>query len=135
MNRIVWYGKEVDLKSMFDTECAETAARRYVVTGAVPSLGEFIPQRDLVVDDMPDRVPERVNVPSHMWTMACCDKSRVEGGKSFFMGHVVENRAGGEMEEFNNVGNLTRRISQLYNYTVEILADDCSGVKNDDLFG
>lgn len=136
MNRIVWYSKEVELKQKFDTECAYTDAKRYVVTGAVASKSEFIPQKDLIVEDMLDRVAERVNVPSYMWTMACCDVSGVNdaAAKPFFMGHIGENTAGGRFESFDNVSSLTARLRELYGYEVEILADGCQA-SDDDPFG
>lgn len=136
MNRIAWYGKEVEMKDLFELQCAETEAKRYVISGAVPSVSKFIPQKDLVVDDMPDREAERVNVPSHMWTVACCDKSAVRSGaRSFFTGHVAENKAGGQMEVFTDLDRLTTRVSHLYNYTVQILADGCGGGLDNEPFG
>ena len=134
MNRIVWFGKEDELKERFEKECAYRGAKRYVVTGAVPSASEFIPQPDLIIDDRRDKVPERVNVPTHMWTAACCDTSDIsdDGARSFFTGYVAENRAGGRMELFEQVANLTERLSELYNHTVTILADACQTLPTTD---
>lgn len=128
-NRIVWFHEETALKIRMEERCAFSGANRFVIAGAVPSEAIFIPQRDLVVEDQDDRVPERVNVPSYVWRASCCDASdsRDPNAKSFFHGVIGENRAGGSLEEFTDMASLTRRLEGLYNYntSLTILADAC----------
>lgn len=137
-NRIVWYEIESDTKARFIKECSFKDANRHVITGAVPSKGEFIPQKDVLVDDNPDKVPERVNVPEYSWTMACCDASESgDAGISYFEGVIGQNRAGGIVEKFTDVRQMEKRLSEIYGYGTQItlLVDSCSPNSTKPVFG
>ena len=81
------------------------------------------------VDDRPDKPTERVNVPSHSWTMSCCDASDNPTQSSWWTGLVGENKAGGSVEHFKDVVAMEKRLSELYGFgtAIKLLADGCGG--------
>lgn len=101
------------------------------MTGAVPSAAEFIPEKGVLVEDNPDKQTERVNVPSHSWSLSCCDASESSGaGKSYFTGVIAENKAGGQVFRYADVTDMEAHLSKLYGYSskLQLLADGCGSV-------
>ena len=50
-NRIVWYGIESDTKERMEKYCSFSKAKRYIITGAVPSANESIPSKDILIGE------------------------------------------------------------------------------------
>lgn len=125
------------MKSALTSKCSFSKAERFVITGAVPSADHFIPQKDVVIEDIPDRGVERVNVPSHMWSAVCCDasESKDPNARSSFMGVVGENRAGGDFTRFSDYGLMIDRLSQIYGSNITLFADNCTSPNIEDVFG
>ncbi|XP_050960285.1 endonuclease domain-containing 1 protein-like, partial [Labeo rohita] len=78
----------------------------YIVTGTVPSANEQIPYRGTSKD------PERVTVPSHIWT-AVCYKDRFNDAKSFSFGYIGNNLPDGRITPML-IPDLEKRLSELY---------------------
>uniref|UniRef100_A0A673I941 Si:ch211-165i18.2 n=1 Tax=Sinocyclocheilus rhinocerous TaxID=307959 RepID=A0A673I941_9TELE len=89
-NRIQWGKSEKDLRK------PSTHLRKY----------NIIPQREISED------PERVIVPSHIWT-AVCYKHNSDDSKSFSFGYIGENLPEGSISVMG-VSALNYRLSALY---------------------
>ena len=117
------------MKERLTSNCAFSSAERYVVTGAVPSTNHFIPQKDIIIEDIPDRGVERVNVPSHVWSAVCCDASHSKNStaRSYFFGVVGENKAGGSLTKYSDYNSMIGKIRELYgSREIDLLVDECS---------
>lgn len=101
-NRLVWFALENEAKNIMDSLCSFNGAKRFFITGTVPSENR-IPNRehDFESDRKPKSDFERVSVPSHMWTAACCDSSEAldpdDRKRGFSFGYLGENKAGGSV--------------------------------------
>ncbi|XP_059363236.1 uncharacterized protein si:ch211-165i18.2 [Carassius carassius] len=95
------------------------SATVYIVTGTVPDVNLRIPQREISED------PERVTVPSHIWT-AVCYKHKSDDEKSFSFGFMGENKPEGSIS-LMSVPNLNTQIKNLYSQQSEmsIFVGDC----------
>uniref|UniRef100_A0A8C1N431 Si:ch211-165i18.2 n=1 Tax=Cyprinus carpio TaxID=7962 RepID=A0A8C1N431_CYPCA len=124
-NRVHWKSWESTLKSFLKTKLASdlSLATAYIVTGTVPDVNVRIPQREISKD------PERVTVPSHIWT-AVCYKHKLDGTKSFSFGYMGRNQPEGGII-LMRISNLNKQLSGLYReftkthtQSIEIF-DDC----------
>ncbi|VDI71873.1 endonuclease domain-containing 1 protein-like [Mytilus edulis] len=83
-NQGIWNKFENTLYNISKKYCNFVGARRYYITGVLPSNSRSISNG-------------RVNVPDHYWTAVCCDSSgangalRNEGWSAGFVGENVEN--------------------------------------------
>lgn len=83
-NQGIWNKFENTLYDISKKYCNFVGARRYYITGVLPSNNTFISNG-------------RVNVPDHYWTAVCCDSSgangalRNEGWSAGFVGGNVKN--------------------------------------------
>ncbi|XP_071177751.1 endonuclease domain-containing 1 protein-like [Mytilus edulis] len=83
-NQGIWNVFETTLYDISKKYCNFVGARRYYITGVLPSNDRFISNG-------------RVNVPDHYWTAVCCDSSgangalRNEGWSAGFVGGNVNN--------------------------------------------
>ncbi|XP_016305736.1 uncharacterized protein LOC107660826 [Sinocyclocheilus anshuiensis] len=121
-NRIQWGKREKDLRSFLrDTLNNDGySATVYIVTGTVPNANLKIPQREISED------PERVTVPSHIWT-AVCYKHNSDDSESFSFGYIGENLPEGSISVMG-VSALNYRLSELYSdtsHSVRIFVEDC----------
>ncbi|RXN13211.1 endonuclease domain-containing 1 -like protein [Labeo rohita] len=95
----------------------------YIVTGTVPSANERIPHRGTSED------PERVTVPSHIWT-AVCYKHQFDDKKSFSFGYIGNNLSDGRVT-LMLIPELEKQLSELYSevlqtvQSINIFADYC----------
>ncbi|XP_056103528.1 uncharacterized protein LOC130082697 [Rhinichthys klamathensis goyatoka] len=124
-NRIHWKNWESTLKSLLLRKLASDGfwATAYIVTGTVPDANLRIPQRGISDD------PERVTVPSHIWT-AVCYKHNTDDRKSFSFGYMGKNRPAEPGISLMSVSDLNNRLSGLYSGfsgTVQMFADACFG--------
>ncbi|XP_056308686.1 uncharacterized protein LOC130220421 [Danio aesculapii] len=129
-NRIHWKSWESTLRSFLLNKLISdgSSAKAYIVTGTVPSANIRIPQREVSEE------PERVTVPSHIWT-AVCYKHETDDRKSFSFGYLGKNLPAGGIS-LMSVSNLNLRLSELYGelsdtcQSINIFADDCFGDSN-----
>ncbi|KAB5517709.1 hypothetical protein PHYPO_G00170330 [Pangasianodon hypophthalmus] len=125
-NRNQWGKWEKTLRSFLKDTLASDggAATAYIVTGTVPSANLRIPQREISEE------PERVTVPSHIWT-AVCYEHLSDNKKSFSFGYMGENRPEGSIS-LMSVSNLNTHIKNLYRQRAEIsiFVDECFGDNN-----
>ncbi|CAC5405906.1 unnamed protein product [Mytilus coruscus] len=83
-NQGIWNVFETTLYDISKKYCDFVGARRYFITGVLPSNNRFIGNG-------------RVNIPDHYWTAVCCDSSsangalRDEGWSAGFVGENVDN--------------------------------------------
>ncbi|CAM4651070.1 unnamed protein product [Leuciscus chuanchicus] len=126
-NRIHWKSWESTLRKLLSSKRASDfgLATAYIVTGTVPDSNLRIPQRGISDD------PERVTVPSHIWT-AVCYKHNTDDSKSFSFGYMGKNRPTEPGISLMSVSDLNNRLSgpDGFSVTVRIFADDCFGDKN-----
>ncbi|XP_051740632.1 uncharacterized protein LOC127507506 isoform X1 [Ctenopharyngodon idella] len=121
-----WRKWEKNLRSFLrDTLSSDSgAATAFIVTGTVPNAHLRIPQKEISDD------PERVTVPSHIWT-AVCYEHRLDNRKSFSFGYIGENKPEGDIS-LMSVSDLNRQIKNLYRQhsEISIFVDDCFGDNN-----
>ncbi|KAL0185382.1 hypothetical protein M9458_021079 [Cirrhinus mrigala] len=86
-NRIHWYRWESTLRTLLLPKLVSDGAfaTAYIVTGTVPNANKRIPHRETSED------PERVTVPSHIWT-AVCYKHHTDDTKSFSFSYMGRNQ-------------------------------------------
>ncbi|XP_051741749.1 endonuclease domain-containing 1 protein-like isoform X2 [Ctenopharyngodon idella] len=117
-NRIQWKNWESTLKSFLIKKLDSEEATAYIVTGTVPDANLRIPQKGMSEE------PERVTVPSHIWT-AVCYKHNYYDKNSFSFGYIGENLPGGKVN-LMSVSQLNNRLNQLYKLSnIKIFVDDC----------
>lgn len=124
-NRIHWKSWESTLRSfLLDKLISDgSSAKAYIVTGTVPSTNIRIPPQEV------SQEPERVVVPSHIWT-AVCYQHKTDSGKSFSFSYLGKNRPEGGIS-LMSVSNLKVRLSELYGelsdtcQSIEVFANDC----------
>nr|AFU81781.1 endonuclease domain containing-like protein [Ctenopharyngodon idella] len=119
-NRNQWGKWENKLRTFLrDTLSSDSgAATAFIVTGTVPNAHLQIPQKEISDD------PERVTVPSHIWTAVCYEHS--DDKKSFSFGYIGENKPEADIS-LMSVSDLNRQIKNLYSQPSEIsiFTDDC----------
>ena len=130
-NEQTWKILEQTARTAMRKLCNFPGAKRYFVTGTVPK-NRMIPNE--AHDAESDRVREfnRVSVPSHLWTAACCDSSkaidatkRANGGFSF--AYYGENKAY-SCPTNSAVSDLETWLKWSYSQnlkSITIFADDC----------
>lgn len=129
-NQQIWSALEKESKDIMDSQCSFNGAKRFFITGTVP-YRKRIPNEDH--DHEPDRNRDynRVSVPSHMWTAACCDSSEatdpVDRKKGFSFGYLGENKADGSATA-SSVRELENSISAIMipptRRSIKIFVDD-----------
>ncbi|VDH90566.1 Hypothetical predicted protein [Mytilus galloprovincialis] len=84
-NKGIWNKLEISLYNAMNDSCNFAGAKRYFITGAVPSSGTTISNG-------------RVNVPDYFWTAMCCDSSganepskKMMGWSAAFIGGNIDN--------------------------------------------
>ncbi|XP_073688369.1 uncharacterized protein [Garra rufa] len=130
-NQIPWNKCESTLRVYLTQQLARDGgfATAYIVTGTVPDPNVRIPQREVSKD------PERVTVPSHIWT-AVCYKQDPDNTNSFSFGYIGRNRQNEPDIKLMSVSDLNSQLSKLYSklsgahQSIEIFADDCFGDNN-----
>uniref|UniRef100_A0A673JPI7 Uncharacterized protein n=1 Tax=Sinocyclocheilus rhinocerous TaxID=307959 RepID=A0A673JPI7_9TELE len=101
----------------------------YIVTGTVPDPNVWIPHRGTSEE------PERVSVPSHIWT-AVCYKHDTDNSKSLSFGYMGRNHPAEPNIRLMSVSDLNDQLSRLYSelsgthQSIKIFVDDCFGVNN-----
>ncbi|XP_052010664.1 uncharacterized protein LOC127663200 [Xyrauchen texanus] len=115
-NRIHWKNWESTLRSFLKSS-PYYIATAYIVTGTVPDANVRIPQTGTSEN------PERVTVPSHIWT-AVCYKHRIDDSYSFSFAYMGNNQPVASIN-LMTVSNLNNRLSGLYSQPITIFADDC----------
>ncbi|XDV39461.1 hypothetical protein PO909_008707 [Leuciscus waleckii] len=130
-NRGHWKNWELTLRRFLLNQLSSdgASATAYIVTGTVPNATLRIPQKKSSEE------PERVTVPSHVWT-AVCYKHHTDDSKSFSFGYMAENQP--EQSGINpmSVSDLEYQLSTLYGQlsgtqqTVSIFEDACFGDNN-----
>ncbi|XP_048008769.1 uncharacterized protein LOC125273880 [Megalobrama amblycephala] len=123
-NRIQWKKWESTLKSFLTEKLnSDRSATAYIVTGTVPDANLRIPQKEISEE------PERVTVPSYIWT-AVCYKHNYNNKNSFSFGYIGENLPGGNVELIS-VSALNRVLSHINVVkahmlsNIKIFVDDC----------
>ncbi|XP_051741744.1 uncharacterized protein LOC127508122 [Ctenopharyngodon idella] len=117
-NRIQWKNWERTLKSFLIKKLDSEEATAYIVTGTVPDANLRIPQKGMSEE------PERVTVPSHIWTAVCYNHNYYDKN-SFSFGYIGENLPGGKVN-LMSVSQLNNRLNQLYKLSnIKIFVDDC----------
>ncbi|CAM4618537.1 unnamed protein product [Leuciscus chuanchicus] len=91
----------------------------YIVTGTVPDANVRIPQRQ------DSENPERVTVPSHIWT-AVCYKDPSDDTQSVSFGFIGKNQMEGAIS-LMTISELKNQLSRLYGpyRSITIFEDDC----------
>ncbi|XP_067279222.1 endonuclease domain-containing 1 protein-like [Pseudorasbora parva] len=132
-NREHWYKMERTLRTFLSNQTIsdKNSATAYIVTGTVPDVNVRIPQREISDD------PERVSVPSHIWT-AVCYRHQSDVEKSFSFGYIGENKP--EEPDINliSVSDLNDQLTDLYkrhsgtqqSVKVNVFEDDCFGMND-----
>ncbi|XP_051741771.1 uncharacterized protein LOC127508135 [Ctenopharyngodon idella] len=117
-NCIHWKKLERTLKSFLTKKLdSDRPATAYIVTGTVPDVNLRIPQKEISEE------PERVTVPSHIWTAVCYNHH--DDDKSFSFGYIGENLSRGKVN-LMSVSQLNNRLNQLYKLSnIKIFVDDC----------
>ncbi|XP_050959827.1 uncharacterized protein LOC127161227 [Labeo rohita] len=134
-NRIHWKNWESALRSFLRSRLDGDggSAAVFTVTGTVsqvkknsqqvPGDDAQIPQRGTSED------PERVTVPSHIWT-AVCYKHHLNDSKSFSFGYIGKNQPEGDIS-LMRVSDLDDQLSRLYSellktpQLIRIFVDNC----------
>ncbi len=105
------------------------SATAFIVTGTVPDPNVRIPHRGTSEE------PERVSVPSHIWT-AVCYKHHTDNIKSLSFGFMGRNQQEEPDIRPMSVSDLNDELSRLYSklpgthQPIEIFFDDCFGDNN-----
>ena len=115
-NQQTWFALENKTKNIMESLCSFNGAKRFFITGTVP-YRKRIPNREHDFEtDMKPRDFNRVSVPSHMWTAACCDSSEAsdpdDRRKGFSFGYLGENKADGSVTA-SSVRGLENEISAI----------------------
>ena len=130
-NEQIWKAMEEQSKKIMDDFCPYPGAKRFFVTGAVPT-GKRIPDKSHDQEGDRRRSYTRVSVPSHMWTAACCDTTSCQDTnhqkEGFSYGYIGNNNADPYVEIFS-VRELEQTLVQKYRYVhnvnfAEVFADD-----------
>ncbi|XP_073712870.1 uncharacterized protein [Misgurnus anguillicaudatus] len=126
-NQVHWKNWEMKLRSFLRAKLDRDGglATVYIVTGAVPAGNVRIPQREISQD------PEKVTVPSHIWT-AVCYKHFFDDKKSLSFAYIDKNQPSQADIYLMSVSNLNDRLSELSNSSqpIRVFADDCFGDNN-----
>lgn len=123
--RIHWKNWESALRSFLRSKLDSHggSAKVYIVTGTVPDDDVQIPHNGTSED------PERVTVPSHVWT-AVCYKHHLNDTKSFSFGYIGKNQPEGGIR-LMRVSDLNDKLSSLYSellkthQSIKIFVGDC----------
>ena len=114
-NQQIWFAMESKSKQIMDELCSFGGAKRFFVTGTIP-YRRLIPNREHDLEGDTTRDYNRVSVPSHMWTAACCDSSaatnQADRSKGFSFGYLGENKADGSVKA-SSVRQLESGISSI----------------------
>ncbi|KAL0151608.1 hypothetical protein M9458_053091 [Cirrhinus mrigala] len=124
-SRAHWKKWESTLKSFLKTKLDSDSgsATVYIVTGTVIVANVHIIEKKISED------PEKLTVPSHIWT-AVCYKHHTDDKKSFSFGYVGENQPEGVIS-LMSVADLNKRLSELSKtQPINIFVDDCFGDNN-----
>ncbi|KTF81733.1 hypothetical protein cypCar_00044405 [Cyprinus carpio] len=127
-NRVHWKDWESTLRDFLQGKLNNIHATAYIVTGTVPNANIRIPQKEISKD------PERVTVPSHIWTAVCYEHS-TDDKESFSFGYMGTNQPQNDIK-LMSVSELNRELSKLYRVSpdIKIFKDDCFGDnKSDDV--
>ncbi|XP_060570072.1 uncharacterized protein LOC132728447 [Ruditapes philippinarum] len=93
-NQQIWKQMEDVSKDIMSEKCNFPGARRFFVTGAVPSNNK-IPAYQQDEQEDKSRDINRVSIPSIMWTAACCDSTNSvyddDRDKGFSFGYYGDN--------------------------------------------
>ncbi|XP_026101380.1 endonuclease domain-containing 1 protein [Carassius auratus] len=124
-DRIQWKNSESALRSFLRSKLDSHggSATVYIVTGTVPDDDVQIPRKGTSED------PERVTVPSYIWT-AICYKHHHNDTKSFSFGYIGKNQPGGGIS-LMRVSDLNEKLSSLYrkllktHQSIKIFVGDC----------
>ena len=122
-NEQIWKDAEIQSKRVMDELCNYPCAKRYFVTGAVPTT-KRIP--NIIHDKEGDahRDYNRVSVPSHMWTAACCDTtacSDPDEQKQGFSYSYIGNNTADPYLNVSTVHGLEQTLVQLHRYSSHII--------------
>ncbi|XP_048061891.1 uncharacterized protein LOC125277522 [Megalobrama amblycephala] len=126
-NRVHWKNWETTLRSFLKPMLVNHDATAYIVTGTVPDANLRIPQRGISEE------PERVTVPSHIWTAVCY--KHPDDRKSFSFGYMGKNQPEGDIS-LMTISNLNNRLGELYSEQsktyrlIKIFDGDCFGDSN-----
>ncbi|XP_065133712.2 uncharacterized protein [Paramisgurnus dabryanus] len=128
-NRIYWKSWEIKLKTFLKTKIKNDGnlTTVYIVTGAVPDRNVRIPQFS---ED-----PEKVTVPSHIWTAVCYLHLNDEE-KSLSFGYIGKNQPSQPDINIMSISDLNAKLSKLYSevsgsdQSITVFADDCFGDNN-----
>ncbi|KAL1276755.1 hypothetical protein QQF64_036378 [Cirrhinus molitorella] len=128
-NRYRWSKWESTLKKVLTENLTRdgASAKAYIVTGTVPSANDRIPQGNS--DD-----PERVTVPSHVWTAVCY--KHTNDRESFSFSYVGRNQPAESGISLTAVSNLNKWLSEIYSQLsgtprlIKIFADNCGEDNN-----
>lgn len=125
-NRIHWKDWESTLRSFLVDKLKSDNAKAYIVTGTVPNANVRIPQGEISKD------PERVTVPSHIWT-AVCYKHNSDNTKSFSFSYMGKNQPEPGIR-LMSVSYLNNQLKGLYSGDpkIKIFKDDCFGDNKSD---
>ncbi|XP_032914493.1 endonuclease domain-containing 1 protein-like [Catharus ustulatus] len=105
LNQNAWRMYEEDTMSKNSQGCDTT----YVITGAVPG-NTTVPSG-------------RVNIPSYIWSAACCVKDK-KPLKAW--GALAENEINKNVVENLTLGRLETQLKKLYNGTVTLFSNSCT---------
>ena len=138
-NELMWYALESESKNIMKSMCNFPGAKRFFVTGTVP-YRRRIPNREHDLEEDSGRDYNRVSVPSHMWTAACCDSSAAphpdKRRKGFSFGYLGENKADGSVK-VSSIRELENAISAIpaegagRDRSIRIFVDDYSYCNED----
>ena len=121
-NQQIWKAMEEQSKKFMHDSCHFPGAKRFFVTGAVPTAKK-IP--DEIHDREGDRSRDynRVSVPSHMWTAACCDTTSCpdpnDRKKGFSFGYIGNNTADPYVERVS-VRKLEQTLMKKYRFVDDV---------------
>lgn len=127
-NQQRWKEMEEMAKYAMQSHCNFPGAKRYFITGAVPS-DTRIPSQAHDKESDRRRDYERVSIPSVMWTAACCDSSTStfpqDRNKGFSFGYYGENKPEILILPLT-VAQLEEKLARDYNIrTFNVFADSC----------
>ncbi|KAK2892463.1 hypothetical protein Q8A67_012451 [Cirrhinus molitorella] len=123
-NRKHWWNWEKMLRQYLIQQLATDLflATAFIVTGTVPDPNVRIPHRGSSED------PERVTVPSHIWTAVCY--KHTDDTKSFSFGYIGRNRQEDSDIRMMSIPELNRELFEHFetHHPIKIFVDDCFGV-------